>query len=236
VPTVGSTGASDRARGHAAAGELRRGERIPWRVIAAQIVPRANAAARAGQMQVAVTGASISLLLSATIVCSGGSAVSNPSSAAPPRSRKRSSAVASACRSDQGSPRTTVYQWGPTLLRSVWVQVRWTTPHAMRFPGDQGLADMGDAQAWDTCTESNDTGMLSALIFLTGSVMGGITRVAGPAPRGTRRRRPGHRRRTLAALRGGGGTLIRPAVERADLAAIAPHDRSPSHRQIPRKG
>ena len=183
-----------------------------------------------------MTGGSTSPLLSAAIVGSGGAAASRTSSAAPPRSRRRSSPAASACSSDQGSPRTTLYQWGPTLLRSVWVQVRWTTPHAMRFPGDQGLADMGDAQAWDTWTESDDTGMLSASIFFTGSAMSGIARVAGPAPWGTRRRRPGHRRRTLAALRGGGGTLIRPAVERADLAAIAPHDRSPSHRQIPRKG
>jgi hypothetical protein len=69
-------------------GELQRGETIPWRVIAAQI-DRANVVARADQMEPALIGGStraFSPLLSATIVSSGGSAMSSRSSAAPPRS------------------------------------------------------------------------------------------------------------------------------------------------------
>jgi len=58
-------------------GELRRGETIPWRVIAARS-HRANAAARTDQMEPGLDRRDTSALLSAAIVRSGGSAASGP--------------------------------------------------------------------------------------------------------------------------------------------------------------
>ena len=66
-------------------GELRRGETIPWRVIAAQIAPRERGGSP-DQIEPALDRGSISPLLSATSVNSRGSAASSRSSAAPPRS------------------------------------------------------------------------------------------------------------------------------------------------------
>jgi len=58
-------------------GELRRGETIPWRVIAARS-HRANAAARTDQMEPGLDQRDTSALLSAAIERSGGSAASGP--------------------------------------------------------------------------------------------------------------------------------------------------------------
>jgi hypothetical protein len=66
-------------------GELRRGEVIPWRVIAASS-HRANAAARADQMQPGLDRRSTGPMLFGARSGSGGSVASGRFSAAPPRS------------------------------------------------------------------------------------------------------------------------------------------------------
>jgi hypothetical protein len=94
-------------------GELRRGETIPWRVIAARS-HRANAAARTDQMEPGLDRRDTSALLSAAIVRSGGSAASGPvlqkpmSGSAGPRSPELPSCGHSAAKPNRHPFRTAV--------------------------------------------------------------------------------------------------------------------------------
>jgi hypothetical protein len=94
-------------------GELRRGETIPWRVIAARS-HRANAAARTDQMEPGLDRRDTSALLSAAIVRSGGSAASGPvlqkpmSGSAGPRSPELPSRGHSAAKPNRHLLRTAV--------------------------------------------------------------------------------------------------------------------------------
>ena len=66
-------------------GELRRGETIPWRVIAAQLAPRERRGSRRPDAA-RLDRRSTSPMLSYSRLGAGGSATSSRSSAAPPRS------------------------------------------------------------------------------------------------------------------------------------------------------
>src|SRR5438034_1045461 len=94
-------------------GELRRGETIPWRVIAARS-HRANASARTDQMEPGLDRRDTSALLSAAIVPSGGSAASGPvlqkpmSGSAGPRSPELPSRGHSAAKPNRHPLRTAV--------------------------------------------------------------------------------------------------------------------------------
>ena len=94
-------------------GELRRGETIPWRVIAARS-HRANAAARTDQMEPGLDRRDTSALLSAAIERSGGSAASGPvlqkpmSGRAGPRSPELPSCGHSAAKPNRHPLRTAV--------------------------------------------------------------------------------------------------------------------------------